>query len=253
MNPTVEYQTHGAGPIATGDFNGDSKPDLAMASGAVFVGSSVDGSAVLTNKGNGQFNTAVGYSAGSQSSHLAVADFNNHNKDDVVISQFGGESVSVLLNNIAAALPCLNVNDVTITETILELSTRTSRSASLGTPATAVITIKPPQLVLLLEELARSESGSRGRRVMVLARSVHRALSCRSAVVQFRARQKHESHRLRYKSSVNTGFAFTHVKFRLPDNLPAGTCNIKITLHGEETNSGDHQDKKLISDLWRSK
>lgn len=116
FNPAVDYQTHGAGPIATGDFNGDSKPDLAMASGAVFVGSSLDGIAVLTNKGDGQFNTAVGYSAGSQSSHLAVADFNNDNKDDVVITQFGGESVSVLLNNGAAALPCLSVNDVTITE-----------------------------------------------------------------------------------------------------------------------------------------
>jgi hypothetical protein len=33
-------------------------------------------------------------------------------------------------------------------------------------------------------------------------------------------------------------FNFTQIKFRLPDNLPPGVCNIKIRAHNQETNSG---------------
>jgi hypothetical protein len=33
-------------------------------------------------------------------------------------------------------------------------------------------------------------------------------------------------------------FAFTQVVFRLPDNLPAGTCLINVRAHGQISNSG---------------
>lgn len=33
-------------------------------------------------------------------------------------------------------------------------------------------------------------------------------------------------------------FSFTQVTFRLPDNLPAGTCTIKIKAHGQVSNAG---------------
>jgi len=32
--------------------------------------------------------------------------------------------------------------------------------------------------------------------------------------------------------------SFMELKFRLPDNLAAGVCNVKIRSHGEESNSG---------------
>jgi hypothetical protein len=33
-------------------------------------------------------------------------------------------------------------------------------------------------------------------------------------------------------------FAFTQVIFRLPDNLPAGTCTLKVNAHGQFSNTG---------------
>lgn len=117
FSPGTNYPTHSAGMLASGDFNNDSKADLAIASGAALISGSVDGIDVLTNKGNGQFNPAVAVYAGSQSSHLAVRDFNNDNKDDILISQPNGQSVALLLNHFTAAQPCLSVNDVTVTET----------------------------------------------------------------------------------------------------------------------------------------
>ncbi|HJS25137.1 MAG TPA: FG-GAP-like repeat-containing protein, partial [Pyrinomonadaceae bacterium] len=74
------------------------------------------GIVVLTNKGNGQFNAPVYFSVGSISIHLAVNDFNNDGKDDVLISDQAGNSVGLLLNNFTASQPCLSIDDVTITE-----------------------------------------------------------------------------------------------------------------------------------------
>jgi Calx-beta domain/FG-GAP-like repeat len=116
FNPGTNYPTDAAGILGTGDFNSDGKPDLAVSSGAIFVGSSLDGVAILTNKGNGEFNAPVNFSAGPVSDYLAVSDFNNDGKADVVISQPSGQSVGLLLNNFAASQQCLSIDDVTITE-----------------------------------------------------------------------------------------------------------------------------------------
>ena len=34
------------------------------------------------------------------------------------------------------------------------------------------------------------------------------------------------------------GFSFMQLKFRLPDNLAAGVCNVKIRSHDQESNTG---------------
>ena len=81
-----------------------------------FIGGNLDGIAVLTNKGNGDFNAPVTSLPVHMSDHLAVGDFNNDGKDDVLFSQPASNSVVVLLNNFTASLPCLSVNDVTVTE-----------------------------------------------------------------------------------------------------------------------------------------
>ena len=112
----TNYLTDGAGNLGVGDFNNDGKPDLAVSSGAIQVGSTIDGIALLTNKGNGEFDTSVNVSAGTTSAHLAVSDFNNDGKDDVMFSQFGGKSAALLLNDVTVSQPCLSVNDVAVTE-----------------------------------------------------------------------------------------------------------------------------------------
>jgi hypothetical protein len=114
--PGTDYPTDGAGNLGVGDFDNDGKPDLVVSSGAITVGSVIDGIALLTNKGNGDFNSSVNISAGTTSSHLAVSDFNNDGKDDVMFSQYGSRSTALLLNDATVPQPCLSVNDVTVTE-----------------------------------------------------------------------------------------------------------------------------------------
>ena len=110
FNPGTNYPTDEAGVLSVGDFNSDNHPDLAASTNG-------DGIVVLTNKGNGEFNAPVYFSAGSNSTHLAISDFNNDGKDDALISNQSGNSVALLLNNFIASLPCLSIDDVTVTET----------------------------------------------------------------------------------------------------------------------------------------
>ncbi|MBF9237659.1 T9SS type A sorting domain-containing protein [Hymenobacter sp. BT683] len=78
--------------VAVGDFNGDSKPDLAVATSRSTV-------AVLLNTGTGSFGFRVLYGVGdSNNNDVAVGDFNGDNKPDLAVaSSFG--SVGVLLSN----------------------------------------------------------------------------------------------------------------------------------------------------------
>src|SRR3989442_4227839 len=64
--------------VAAGDFNGDGKPDLAVANAGT------NNVSVLLGKGDGTFHTAVNYAAGAQPRSVAVADFNGDGKADLV-------------------------------------------------------------------------------------------------------------------------------------------------------------------------
>ena len=96
FQPAVSYSA-GAGTlpdsIAVGDFNGDGKLDLAVASSA-------RGSvSILLGNGDGTFQAAVEYLAVSNPSSVAVGDFNGDGKLDVVVANSGSNNVSVLLGN----------------------------------------------------------------------------------------------------------------------------------------------------------
>jgi len=69
----------GAGPraVTPGDFNGDGKPDLAVANST--------GIAVLLGEGDGAFQTAINTGAGPSPESLAVGDFNADGKPDYVL------------------------------------------------------------------------------------------------------------------------------------------------------------------------
>jgi FG-GAP-like repeat len=79
-----------------GDFNGDTKLDLAVANG----GSTVS---VLLGNGNGTFQTHVDYGTGNGPNSVAVGDFNGDGNLDLVTANSGvagnGKTVSVLLGN----------------------------------------------------------------------------------------------------------------------------------------------------------
>ncbi len=81
---------HAPWSIVVADFDGDGKPDLAIANG-----SGLDVS-VLINLGNGTFTAAVSYPVGGTAVSVAAADFNGDGKPDLAVAD--QSKVSVLLN-----------------------------------------------------------------------------------------------------------------------------------------------------------
>lgn len=120
FQPAVNYASGGigAGAVVTADVNGDGVLDLVVANCGSTASCNVtpppDGSVgVLLGNGDGTFQTAVTYDAGSQTTTaVAVADVNGDGKPDLVTSNCGpygctpepptgsgGQVVGVLLNN----------------------------------------------------------------------------------------------------------------------------------------------------------
>jgi uncharacterized protein (TIGR03437 family) len=82
----------GMNTVAVADFNGDGKPDIAAASGSLWI---------LMSSGGGNFKTPVSISLGSgvSADGLAVGDLNGDGKPDLVVGDFNGSGVYVLLGN----------------------------------------------------------------------------------------------------------------------------------------------------------
>ena len=92
--PTPSFavaRTFGAGAgafsVAVGDFNGDGKPDLAVAN------SNSNNVSVLLGKGDGTFQTAVNYGAGARAFCVAISDLNGDGKHDLAVANANGVSV----------------------------------------------------------------------------------------------------------------------------------------------------------------
>ena len=106
---TAANYTVGSVPVsvAVGDFNGDGKPDLAVANfGLKDPGSGVYtniGVSVLLGQGDGTFQDAFNYDAGTNPVAVAVSDFNGDGESDIAVglasAKAGGDGVSVLLGN----------------------------------------------------------------------------------------------------------------------------------------------------------
>lgn len=84
----------GQGPAANfvtvGDFNGDGKDDLAgVEYGSFDFGSNISVVSVRLGNGDGSFQTAVYYAAGTLPSSIAVGDFNRDGKSDLAVANTG--------------------------------------------------------------------------------------------------------------------------------------------------------------------
>ena len=92
FQPAVTYPA-GNSPdaVAIGDFNGDGKPDLAIASGG---DNAIN---VLAGNGNGTFQAAVAYAVGNSPNSVVPADINADGKMDLVAA--AGNVVAVLFGN----------------------------------------------------------------------------------------------------------------------------------------------------------
>src|SRR5216684_3491351 len=71
--------------VAVGDFNGDGLPDLAVANDHPSMGTV----AVLLGNGDGSFQTARSFGAGSHPSGVAVGDFNGDGVPDLAVTNLG--------------------------------------------------------------------------------------------------------------------------------------------------------------------
>jgi len=94
LKAPVNY-TPGVSPVAvaTADFNGDGKLDLAVANKgdntvSVFIGT-----------GTGTFNTATAYPAGAGPTSVVAIDVNGDSKPDLLVADNGGTNISLLLGN----------------------------------------------------------------------------------------------------------------------------------------------------------
>ncbi len=79
--------------VAVGDFNGDSRPDLAVAN---LNSSNVS---VLLGNGSGGFGAQTTFAAGIGPVSVAVGDFNGDSRPDLAAANFRSNNVSVLLGN----------------------------------------------------------------------------------------------------------------------------------------------------------
>ncbi|TMB93447.1 MAG: VCBS repeat-containing protein, partial [Chloroflexi bacterium] len=94
--------------VATGDFNGDGGPDLALAD----YGS--DKVSILKGNGDGTFTIGSSYPVGKQPRAIVAADFNHDGKLDLAVANAGSKSVSILIglgNGSFMYAPTLNTSN----------------------------------------------------------------------------------------------------------------------------------------------
>jgi hypothetical protein len=107
----IDFTTHnypaGNTPngVAVGDFNGDGKLDIAVADYGNPATGDNGGVSILLGNGDGTFQPAISVNAGKNPISIAVGDFNNDGKKDLVLADYGDRqtggngAVEILLGN----------------------------------------------------------------------------------------------------------------------------------------------------------
>ncbi len=84
--------------VAIGDFNGDGKPDLAVANNPLNGGTTSIG--IFLGDGKGGFSAGTAVTAGLSSPYAVTAgDFNGDGKTDLAVANYGNNSIGIFLGN----------------------------------------------------------------------------------------------------------------------------------------------------------
>ena len=100
FHPPMTYETGiEAQAVAVADFNRDGHSDVAVAFKGSFFPPQPGGVSVLLGYGDGTFQPASNYEAGSEPVWLAVGDFDNDGAADLVVANYTSQDVSILFGN----------------------------------------------------------------------------------------------------------------------------------------------------------
>ena len=91
QNPRI-YSTTGVFQLATADFDGDQRVDIAAAGGRPGQLS------LLYGKGDGSFEDAVSTPLGQELNQVIAADLNGDGLPDLAVAHFTGNAIVVLIN-----------------------------------------------------------------------------------------------------------------------------------------------------------
>ncbi len=130
--PQLTFATgNGPSSVAVGDFTGDGKPDLAVTNWG-FGTVSVLLDTTMAGATTPSFALPQVFTTGTDPSSLAVGDFNSDGKPDLAVTNFVGNTVSVLINSLRVVLTG-------------SLATGTISSAQEAPTAVAVVAGTTPQ------------------------------------------------------------------------------------------------------------
>jgi hypothetical protein len=99
--------------LTLADLNADSKIDIATANNG--FGPGEGDLTILIGNGSGGFAAPQAYAAGANPNGIALGDFNADGKTDLAVASGTSHTVGIFLNTFVS-LPCLAINDVTVTE-----------------------------------------------------------------------------------------------------------------------------------------
>jgi hypothetical protein len=109
FRPEPEYRVTAPGWVAAADLTGDGNVDLVVANNESTLGNA--GVTVLMGEGDGTFHSAKYYPCANETYYVAAGDFNGDRKPDLVVANYGGDNVSILLNTGAVAFsPTMPLN-----------------------------------------------------------------------------------------------------------------------------------------------
>ncbi|MGA9408578.1 MAG: VCBS repeat-containing protein [Bacteroidota bacterium] len=98
FSPKMDFPT-GEHPVSVslGDFNGDDKPDLAVANYrsntvSIFLNTTAPDAKIPS------FSTKIDFTTGERPASVAVGDFNGDGKPDLAVANYGSHTISIFLN-----------------------------------------------------------------------------------------------------------------------------------------------------------